>query len=243
MVILPLCCMCMISVPPRATSRRQVVFGAGAAWLGLSPKASLAGASMSRVPSYTMLVPLVELQSAMMLERDDELSGTMMKELGKGGIFSPKNYYLGIGGKYQQSIAYDDIDKDLVRREKEARFNALVDVDVAISKGQTVDATNALGRFLQSCPKQDVDNAVRCLKAFQSTDFDRNGIITDVEFYSPKSPLTDVDRVAATWGVWGGAISEKLRPSYPGLVTLDLGDTPPPTVPDNLRGPIISMQF
>lgn len=231
-------CMCM--TVPRLPNRRQVVFGAGTATLGLSPKASFAGASMSRSPSYTMLVPLVELLSAM--ERSE--SGTeMMKDLGKGGIFSPKNYYLGVGGKYQQSIAYDDIDKNLVRQEKEARFNSLVDVDVAVSKGNVGDAASALRKFLESCPKQDVSNAQRCLKAFQSTDFDRDGIITDTEFYSPDSPLTDIDRVAATWGVWGGAISENLRPSYPGLVTLDLGDTPPPTVPEKLKGPIISMQF
>lgn len=244
--------------PQRVTRvpRRPLLGGAAAAGLLGSPKPSFCAeerASTSRVPSYTMLIPLVELKTtieAWLAEGNATRVDQGLHVLAKGGIFSAKNFYLGVGGKYLQAIQYDDIDKALVRRERERRFSSLVDVDVAIDtalkrgpRPALDEADNALGKFLALCPTTDVDNARRALRAFQEADKDQDGVVTELEFYA-QGGLTDVDRIAATWGVWGGAISDHLRPDYsPGFVDLDLGSSPPPPVPDNYRRDIIAMVF
>lgn len=200
-----------------------------------------------------MLIPLVELKQTIdswIMEGDPERISQGLKQLKKGGLFSAKNYYLGIGGKYLQSVRYDDLDTTLVRREKDARFAALLDVDIAIEAAikrgpdpALRDASASLARFLDSCPEADVRETIRALDAFRQADADGNGYLNDLEFYSKDSKLTDTDRLAATWGVWSGAIADHLRPTYSGFVDLDLRSDQIPPVPGKFRAAIASMQF
>ena len=101
--------------------------------------------SMSDVPYYTVLIPLVELDLA--LQRfEQELAGgggaaaaRVARALAQfaNGLFSSQNFYLGLASKYVGDIRYDDFDQALVRRDRDARMLAVLAV------GKQLDAARA----------------------------------------------------------------------------------------------------
>ena len=86
----------------------------------------------ARMPSWTMLVPIVELDNAIASWVSDAAKGSTgtvgvaLDALCKGSILSSKNFYLGVGTKYSSSMVYDDFDKRLVEQDKNLRISAMV---------------------------------------------------------------------------------------------------------------------
>ena len=86
----------------------------------------------ARLPSWTLLIPMIEVDDAVNAWADDAKKGfglsakAGLEALNKGGLLSAKNFYLGVGTKYATSIAYDDLDKKLVEDDKNARIGAVV---------------------------------------------------------------------------------------------------------------------
>ena len=73
-----------------------------------------------------------------------------------------------------------------------------------------------------------------------SADSSKDGVIDDAEFY--KASLSDEERLAATWGVWGTTLySADLRAAVGSQFILQIKK--PPDVPDELKKVIASSEF
>jgi len=213
--------------------------------------------SMVSTPSWTLLMPLIDFRSYLEKlakgENIEKIRGAIEKL--ERGIFSPKFFLLGVGSKYASLIEYDDLDKELIRLDREIRMQALVDANTAIDtagkKAQNSNdlqasiaalnaAVSALTTFLNRCPPNDVERAIRTINALRSADKDRDGKISETEFYAAHD-LTQTDRVAVTWGVYGTTLLQK---QIPDSVFLDvLSFSKPPDVPPELRAAIVKSEF
>jgi len=194
--------------------------------------------------------------------------GARLDALDAGFPLSPKFFYLGVGTKYAQSIKYDDLDGALVARDRDARLRAMVDANVALDRARKRaatavkaasrapdagaassevaaslgDAVVAVRGFLDRCPRSDVDAAAGALRTFREADADFDGVVTEAEFYA--SDLTEEQRLAAVWGVWGTTFLDNTRPPYDGIVRFDpLKLSVAPPVPPTMRAAIAMGEF
>ncbi|KAK7236153.1 nonsense-mediated decay protein [Aureococcus anophagefferens] len=131
-------------------------------------------------PSWTLLIPIVELDAAVARwtvdvgAKSTSSVASALELLNKGGILSSKNFYLGVGTKYATSLVYDDFDKKLVEQDKNAR----------------------LGDFLARAPRKDVEKARNALASLVAADANGDGQVDDAEFY--KAGALSTETLAAT---------------------------------------------
>ena len=217
--------------------------------------------SMSDVPYYTILIPLVELDLALQRFEQELAEGggaattRVAQALAKfsTGLFSSQNFYLGLASKYVGDIKYDDFDATLVRRDRDARMLAVLAVGKQLDAARSAlgderaDATSAraalgeararLASFLARVPRADAEAARRALAAWNAADADGDGKLSRDEF--KKAGLDDEQRVASYLGVWGTTIAMNSRPEYVGRVDpawfMSLQDEVP-AVPEKLKG-------
>ena len=169
-------------------------------------------------------------------------------------LLSAKNFYLGVGTKYATSIAYDDLDKKLVEDDKNARIGAVVFGGQAIDAARKAlkaddgfaaadalrTASKRFGDFFARVPAADVAKARNALAHLKAADTSKDGVIDDGEFY--KASLSEEERLAATWGVWGTTLySADLRAAVGSQFILQIKK--PPDVPDELKKVIASSEF
>jgi hypothetical protein len=211
------------------------------------------------LPSWTMLIPMIEADDAVKAWTTDAQKGfgftakAGLEAFTKGGLLSAKNFYLGVGTKYATSIAYDDFDKKLVEEDKNARIGAVVFGGQAIDaarKASKVDdgaaaaealkvASSRFGEFFARVPAADIERARNAIVHLKAAYTSKDGIINDDEFYA--APLSEEERLAATWGVWGTTLySEDLRSAVGSSFVLR---TKAPEVPDRLKKVIASSEF
>lgn len=211
------------------------------------------------LPSWTMLIPMIEADDAVKAWTTDAQKGfgftakAGLEAFTKGGLLSAKNFYLGVGTKYATSIAYDDFDKKLVEEDKNARIGAVVFGGQAIDaarKASKVDdgaaaaealkvASSRFGEFFARVPAADIERARNAIVHLKAAYTSKDGIINDDEFYA--APLSEEERLAATWGVWGTTLySEDLRAAVGSSFVLR---TKAPEVPDRLKKVIASSEF
>ena len=113
-----------------------------------------------------------------------------------GGLLSEKNYYLGLAIQYTNQIKYDDLDlyvrADVDRRRqafeetlagledlKKALQPATPEAEVVLSS--VVSAQQALARWLELVPADDVLAADRVFRASRAADTDKNGKVSATE--------------------------------------------------------------
>jgi len=190
--------------------------------------------SIAAVPSWTLLLPVVDLENALLewsVKPNEEDVREPLAALQNKGLFSSKNFIMGVGARYVNLIKYDDIDAELVRSDRDARFNGLLacstSIDAAananaddVSKKALGTAAAALGQFLERCPAKDVAEAKRLLAALRAADLDGDGALSEREFAD--AALNDLDRIAVVWGVFGTTLVENMRPRYDAAVSLDV---------------------
>ena len=257
------------------TTRRA--FGAGAAatagssLVGASPAVAAAPAATAPppaleipsaiTPSWTMIVPVVELDAAVATWTAQATEGAYgpvaqaLEQLNKGGILSAKNFYLGIGSKYAATLVYDDFDKGLVEADKQVRVSSMVLAANALdaakkslssefpsdSAKSLKAAGDRLGDFLARVPRKDLERARGAIANFYAADANRDGVVDEAEFYKA-GVLTQEEQLAATWGVWGTTLYQKdLRPLTPSTVYLEIRNPPP--IPDALKRAIARSEF
>ena len=257
------------------TTRRA--FGAGAAatagssLVGASPAVAAAPAATAPppaleipsaiMPSWTMIVPVVELDAAVATWTAQATEGAYgpvaqaLEQLNKGGILSAKNFYLGIGSKYAATLVYDDFDKGLVEADKQVRVSSMVLAANALdaakkslssefpsdSAKNLKAAGDRLGDFLARVPRKDLERARGAIANFYAADANRDGVVDEAEFYKA-GVLTQEEQLAATWGVWGTTLYQKdLRPLTPSTVYLEIRNPPP--IPDALKRAIARSEF
>ena len=100
-------------------------------------------------------------------------------------------------------------------------------------------AAESLGRFLDRCPPADVREAKRLILALRDADTDADGALSQSEFKD--AMLSDLDRIAVVWGVFGTTLAENSRPQYPDAVSLNVLKLDPdliPSVPDTMKSAI-----
>jgi len=200
----------------------------------------------ARMPSWTMLIPIVELDDAVKAwsKRPDTVA---LDALCKGGLLSAKNFYLGVGTKYTQSIIYDDFDKKLIDQDKNARIGAIVVAGQALDAARKAlqkedaagallafgDAGNRLRDFLARVPPSDIERARAAVAHVAAADTNKDNIIRDDEFYKAGALSVD-EKIAATWGVWGTTLyAQDLRIAIGSPFILKI--VTPPTMPDELK--------
>jgi len=214
----------------------------------------------AKLPSWTLLIPMIEVDDAVNAWADDARKGfglsakAGLEALNKGGLLSAKNFYLGVGTKYATSIAYDDLDKKLVEDDKNARIGAVVFGGQAIDAARKAlkaddglaaadalrTASKRFGDFFARVPAADVAKARNAVAHLKAADSSKDGVIDDAEFY--KAPLSDEERLAATWGVWGTTLySADLRAAVGSQFVLQIKK--PPDVPEELKKVIASSEF
>ena len=214
----------------------------------------------ARLPSWTLLIPMIEVDDAVNAWADDARKGfglsakAGLEALNKGGLLSAKNFYLGVGTKYSTSIAYDDLDKKLVEDDKNARIGAVVFGGQAIDAARKAlkaddgaaaaealrTASKRFGDFFARVPAADVAKARNAVAHLKAADTSKDGVIDDAEFY--KASLSDEERLAATWGVWGTTLySADLRAAVGSQFVLQIKK--PPDVPEELKKVIASSEF
>ena len=214
----------------------------------------------ARLPSWTLLIPIIEIDDAVNAWADDARKGfglsakAGVEALNKGGLLSAKNFYLGVGTKYATSIAYDDLDKKLVEDDKNARIGAVVFGGQAIDAARKAlkaddgfaaadalrTASKRFGDFFARVPAADVAKARNAVAHLKAADASKDGVIDDAEFYA--APLSAEEQLAATWGVWGTTLySADLRAAVGSPFILQIKK--PPDVPDELKKVIASSEF
>ena len=214
----------------------------------------------ARLPSWTLLIPMIEVDDAVNAWADDARKGfglsakAGLEALNKGGLLSAKNFYLGVGTKYATSIAYDDLDKKLVEDDKNARIGAVVFGGQAIDAARKAlknddglaasealrTASKRFGDFFARVPAADVAKARNAVAHLKAADASKDGVIDDSEFYA--APLSAEERLAATWGVWGTTLySADLRAAVGSQFVLQIKK--PPDVPEELKKVIASSEF
>ena len=212
-------------------------------------------------PSWTLLIPIVELDAAVARwtvdvgAKSTSSVASALELLNKGGILSSKNFYLGVGTKYATSLVYDDFDKKLVEQDKNARVSDMVLAARALDAARKTlasefpssaakdlrAASDQLGDFLARAPRKDVEKARNALASLVAADANGDGQVDDAEFYKAGALSTE-EQLAATWGVWGTTLfSKDLRPASPDTVLLTI-KTPPP-VPDYLKRAIARSEY
>ena len=214
----------------------------------------------ARLPSWPLLIPMIEVDDAVNAWADDARKGfglsakAGLEALNKGGLLSAKNFYLGVGTKYATAIAYDDLDKKLVEDDKNARIGAVVFGGQAIDAARKAlkaddgfaaaealrTASKRFGDFFARVPAADVAKARNAVAHLKAADSSKDGVIDDAEFY--KASLSDEERLAATWGVWGTTLySADLRAAVGSQFVLQIKK--PPDVPEELKKVIASSEF
>ena len=214
----------------------------------------------ARLPSWTLLIPMIEVDDAVNAWADDARKGfglsakAGLEALNKGGLLSAKNFYLGVGTKYATSIAYDDLDRKLVEDDKNARIGAVVFGGQAIDTARKAlknddglaasealrTASKRFGDFFARVPAADVAKARNAVAHLKAADASKDGVIDDSEFYA--APLSAEERLAATWGVWGTTLySADLRAAVGSPFVLQIKK--PPDVPEELKKVIASSEF
>ena len=257
----------------RCNRRAALVSTAAACWAPPLGAAAVAAAddaaaltvpSMSDVPYYTILIPLVELDLALQRFEQELAEGggaaatRVAQALAKfsRGLFSSQNFYLGLASKYVGDIRYDDFDQALVRRDRDARMLAVLAVgrqldaaraalgdekaaDAGAARAALAEARARLAAFLARVPRADAEAARRALAAWNAADADADGKLSRDEF--KRAGLDDEQRLAAYLGVWGTTIAMDSRPAYAGRVDpafdfLRSLQDEIPAVPDKLKG-------
>jgi hypothetical protein len=226
------------SSPPMASRRHvlrqtlaMVVVGSNLLSVGgvltLSPSKALA-ASSARVatwPSIEYLEPLYELKLSVqalaqaVASSDTTKFGMVQQRLEKlfsGGIFSERNYYIGLGATYMEQIKYDKNElKEYIQLDKEARFQAMEDTmnnlqDLlnALKKNSAAANENAaavvvevqqcangakasLDRWFALVPADDVSRAGQLFLNTRTADVNRNGKLEPDEW----ATLSEDDRI------------------------------------------------
>jgi hypothetical protein len=194
--------------------------------LTLSPSKALA-ASSARVatwPSIEYLEPLYELKLSVQALAQATASSDMSKfgmvqqrleKLFSGGIFSERNYYIGLGATYMEQIRYDKNElKEYIQLDKEARFqamedtmNSLQDLLNALKKSSSANENAAavvvevqqcangakvsLDRWFALVPADDVSRAGQLFLNTRTADVNRNGKLEPDEL----ATLSEDDRI------------------------------------------------
>ena len=196
---------------------------------------------------------MIEVDDAVNAWADDARKGfglsakAGLEALNKGGLLSAKNFYLGVGTKYASSIAF-------VEDDKNARIGAVVFGGQAIDAARKAlkaddgfaaaealrTASKRFGDFFARVPPADISKARNAVAHLKAADASKDGVIDDAEFY--KAPLSDEERLAATWGVWGTTLySADLRAAVGSQFVLQIKK--PPDVPEELKKVIASSEF
>ena len=124
------------------TSRRAALVGLSGALA--QPVFAEEIPSIKETPRWTLLLPLVDLHGALTAWQTDSKVEEKLGKLTEKGLFSSKNFIYGVGYRYISLIQYDDIDKSLIRKDKDKRMGLLV----ARSAKITFLASSAASFFL-----------------------------------------------------------------------------------------------
>jgi hypothetical protein len=164
--------------------------------LTLSPGQVMA-ASSARVetwPSIEYLEPLYELklsvQALVQAATDTSKFGLVQQRLEKwfsGGIFSERNYYIGLGATYMEKIKYDKNElREYIQLDKEARFQAMED-----TMNNLQDLLNALKKYSNEKINDADDSAVVVVLEVQQC---ANGAKASLDRWFALIPADDVSR-------------------------------------------------
>jgi len=180
-----------------------------------NPSVASSQARVSEWPGLEFLEPVYELKlsvDALNKASSDTTKYPFLKQrmeqFFKGGIFSERNYYAGLGVQYQGKIVYEKNElNEYIKLDKAARFNSmentlesLKELLEELRKDQpspeeviqsASQAKMSLDQWFALVPPMDVERARQIFTAANKADVNHNGQVEDNELET----MSEEDRV------------------------------------------------